>query len=126
MLPDTGETVTYERTFTRRDVERFVAVSNDRGSHHLEPDAEGRVLVHGLLTATLPTKVGGDYNVLATTMTFEFQRPVWTGDTIECAVTFDEVGGPDGRARVTATFECVRERDGETVLAGGFEGVIES
>lgn len=126
MIPEAGETVTYERTFTETDVERFVAVSDDRGSHHLEPDAEGRLLVHGLLTATLPTKVGGDYDVLASRMTFEFRRPVWTGDTVRCAVTFDRVDTAAERTRVAATFECTRERDDETVLSGRFEGVIET
>ena len=66
-LPAEGETVTFERTFDHADVERFVEVSEDEGTHHLEPDAEGRLLVHGLLTATLPTKVGGRYDVLAST-----------------------------------------------------------
>lgn len=55
--------------------------SGDDGIHHLTPDEQGRLVVQGLLTATLPTKVGGDNNVLARTMNFEFTRPVFTGDT---------------------------------------------
>lgn len=46
-------------------------------------------MVQGLLTATLPTKIGGDANVLARTMNFEFLKPVFTGDTILCEVTID-------------------------------------
>lgn len=120
-----GETVTFERTFDHADVERFVAVSGDEGSHHLEPDDEGRLLVHGLLTATLPTKVGGAYDVLASRMEFDFRRPVWTGDRVECAVTFTSVERDADRDRqvVEAEFDCVRE--GETVLSGRFEGVVE-
>ena len=46
-----------------------------KGLHHITPDEQGRFVVQGLLTATLPTKVGGDYNVLARTMNFEFYGP---------------------------------------------------
>jgi acyl dehydratase len=125
-LPAEGETVTFERTFDHADIKRFVEVSEDAGSHHLKPDEEGQLLVHGLLTATLPTKVGGRYDVLASTMEFRFRRPVWTGQTVHCAVTFDEVRRDDERERtaVEASFDCTRARDGETVLAGQFEGVV--
>jgi len=119
-----GRTVTFERTFDHADVERFVEVSEDRGEHHLDPDEEGRLLVHGLLTATLPTKVGGAYDVLASQMEFEFHRPVWTGEQIACAVTFDTVDRETdrGRTRVEASFDCTRT--GETVLSGRFRGVV--
>jgi hypothetical protein len=126
-LPAEGETVTFERTFTHADVGRFVEVSEDRGDHHLEPDDQGRLLVHGLLTATLPTKVGGEYDVLASRMEFEFRRPVWTDERVRCAVTFrrverEERDGEIGRTHVEAEFDCTR--DGETVLAGRFVGVV--
>jgi acyl dehydratase len=119
-----GRTVTFERTFDHADVERFVEVSEDHGEHHLEPDEKGRLLVHGLLTATLPTKVGGAYDVLASRMEFEFRQPVWTGETVRCAVTFTRVEREPARERrhVEATFDCTRA--GETVLAGRFEGVV--
>lgn len=74
-----GKKIRFERLFTKKDVEIFTQVSRDEGDHHIEPDEEGRLIVQGLLTATLPTKVGGDYNVLARTMNFEFLRPVYTG-----------------------------------------------
>jgi hypothetical protein len=38
----------------------FADVSRDRGIHHVKSDEDGRLLVHGLLTATIPTKLGGD------------------------------------------------------------------
>lgn len=52
--------------------------------HHITPDEQGRLVVQGLLTSTLPTKVGGDHNLLARKMNFEFLRPVYTEDTIIC------------------------------------------
>ncbi|NIS30185.1 MAG: dehydratase, partial [Actinobacteria bacterium] len=54
-----GSRHTYERTFDREDVERFAELSRDEGYHHLVAEGDGPVLVHGLLTATLPTKLGG-------------------------------------------------------------------
>ncbi|CCW06636.1 dehydratase [Bacillus thuringiensis] len=51
-----GEKITFERTFTREDVVLFTEGSKDE---------QGRFAVQGLLTSTLPTKIGSDYNVLA-------------------------------------------------------------
>ena len=53
-------------------------------------------MVQGLLTATLPTKVGGDWNYIAREMNFEFLRPVFTGDTIRCEVTITQLEQADG------------------------------
>ena len=85
-----GDIIKFERTFTIEDVELFTKISGDEGSHHINPDEQGRLVIQGLLTATLPTKVGGDYNVLARKMTFEFLRPVFTMDTICCEVKIEQ------------------------------------
>src|SRR6266536_5111673 len=84
-IPAQGETLTYGRTFTIADVRAFADVSNDRGVHHVQLDGEGRLLVHGLLTATIPTKLGGDLDYLAQEMAIRFHRPVLTGDNVGCA-----------------------------------------
>jgi 3-hydroxybutyryl-CoA dehydratase len=118
-----GTVVTHERTFTPDEVRAFTTVSGDEGDHHVETDEEGRLLVQGLLTATLPTKVGGDLNVLASRMEFEFRRPVYTGEHIACEVEFVDVEHGD-RVAVTAEFEAVRTDDDTTVMAGLFEGII--
>ncbi|HFK1682934.1 MaoC/PaaZ C-terminal domain-containing protein [Bacillus sp. SRB1LM] len=85
-----GEKITFERTFTKEDVALFTEVSKDEGAHHVTPDEQGRFVVQGLLTSTLPTKIGGDYNVLARKTDFEFLRPVFSGDTIRCDVTSEQ------------------------------------
>lgn len=118
-----GTSRTYERTFTRADVEQFVEVSHDEGHHHLVPDADGRLLVHGLLTATLPTKIGGDLNVLARSMQFEFPRPVYTGQTVTCELTVETVGERPDRYELTASSECTAT-DGEVVLRADIDGVV--
>ncbi|WP_053363348.1 hotdog domain-containing protein [Bacillus sp. FJAT-27251] len=119
-----GDVITFERTFTVEDVESFTKVSSDEGIHHVTPDEQGRLVVQGLLTATLPTKVGGDYNVLARTMNFEFLRPVFTGDTIVCEVTIDTYEKQDqNRISIAASFQCTNQNI-KPVLKGNFAGVI--
>lgn len=118
-----GDIIRFERTFTAEDVELFTKISRDEGSHHVTPDEQGRLVIQGLLTATLPTKIGGDNNVLARAMNFEFLRPVFTGDTIICEVTIDRFEKPDSRTRINASFLCKNQHEKE-VLRGDFSGVI--
>lgn len=118
-----GDIITFERTFTERDVELFTEISGDEGIHHKTPDEQGRLVIQGLLTATLPTKVGGDNNVLARTMNFEFLRPVFTGDTIICEVKIEEFEKQENRTHITASFICKNQKEKE-VLRGDFSGVI--
>lgn len=124
MVLQVGEKITFERTFTREDVELFTKVSKDEGAHHITPDEQGRFVVQGLLTATLPTKVGGDYNVLARTMNFEFLRPVYSDDTIRCDVIIEQFE-PDekNRTAISTTFTCINQL-GKEVLKGSFSGII--
>ena len=51
-----GDTLSWSRTFTEKEIRLFARLSGDVGEHHLVPDAKGRLMAHGLLTATLPTK----------------------------------------------------------------------
>ncbi|WP_216830120.1 hotdog domain-containing protein [Alkalihalobacterium elongatum] len=119
-----GDIISFERTFTVKDVELFTAVSGDEGNHHVTPDEQGRLVVQGLLTSTLPTKVGGDYNVLARNMNFEFIRPVYTGDTIVCEVKIEKYEKTEkNRTAILATFLCKNQNEKE-VLKGDFSGVI--
>ncbi|WP_106497269.1 enoyl-CoA hydratase [Lentibacillus sp. Marseille-P4043] len=119
-----GDQLSFERTFTTEDVEMFTKISRDEGDHHLNPDEQGRLVIQGLLTATLPTKIGGDNNVLARTMNFEFLRPVFTTDTICCGVTIEKFEKQDNhRTAIVASFICTNQKE-KQVLKGNFAGVI--
>jgi 3-hydroxybutyryl-CoA dehydratase len=119
-----GDIITFERTFSARDVALFTEISGDEGIHHLTPDEQGRLVVQGLLTATLPTKVGGDHNVLARTMNFEFFRPVFTGDAIICEVKIEKYERQENnRTAISASFICKNQNE-KDVLKGEFAGVI--
>ncbi|WP_176585636.1 enoyl-CoA hydratase [Priestia megaterium] len=120
-----GDIITFERTFTIEDVELFTKVSGDQGSHHVMPDEKGRLVIQGLLTATLPTKIGGDHSVLARKMTFEFLRPVITNDTIHCEVKIEQFEEQGERTVIAASFIC-RNQNEKEVLKGDFSGIIKN
>lgn len=118
-----GDVTIWERTFTEEDVRLFARLSGDQGVHHIEQDEQGRLLVHGLLTATLPTKLGGDMNFIAREMVFNFLRPVFTGDTIHCEVTITHLEKIDGRTNMAAAWVC-RNQNGKEIMTGHSHGII--
>ncbi len=137
--PAEGETYTHERTFTVAEVRQFADVTGDTQDRHTEPDAEGRVLVQGLLTGSLLTKIGGDLEVLATRMDFHFRRPVYSGDTVRCTWTNERVTDRPEGVDIEASVVCRRvegetetpdtgtpgeEATGEVVLEATVEGVV--
>ena len=121
--PVEGESRTFERTFTVEDVRRFADLSGDAQPRHTDPDDDGRVMVQGLLTATMPTKLGGDDEVLARTMALAFRRPVYTGEPITCTWTYRTVVERDDRHEFTADVVC-ENGDGEVVLTATVEGLV--
>lgn len=121
--PQVGEVLTFERTFTVEDVQQFAALSGDTQPRHTEPDADGRVMVQGLLTATMPTKLGGDRNVLAPGMEVQFLEPVYTGELITCSATYERVEERTDRYEFTWDVVCENEA-GEAVLDGTVDGII--
>ncbi|HEX6838761.1 MAG TPA: enoyl-CoA hydratase [Polyangia bacterium] len=118
-----GTTYTLERCFTDEDVDRFMRISGDAGRHHVAAGPGGRRVVHGLLTATIPTQLGGELDYLAREMVFEFLRPVFTGDTIRCDMTLVEA--THERARWKLRFEgACKNQDGVEVLRLRSHGVV--
>lgn len=91
--------------------------------HHVTPDEQGRLMVHGLLTATLPTKVGGDMNFIAREMKFQFHRPVFAGDTVSCEVTIVALEPSDKYTNVRSEFVC-RNQLGKEVMSGYALGIV--
>ena len=118
-----GDTMRWSRTFSEEDIRLFAQVSGDKGEHHFVPDGQGRLMAHGLLTATLPTKIGGDLNLIAKEMTFRFHRPVFAGDTIECVVTLTSAIPGDGFVTVESEWRCTNQH-GKEVMTGGGGGII--
>jgi acyl dehydratase len=122
-VPREGESFSYSRSFTVEDVRAFADVSLDRGVHHVKADKDGRLLVHGLLTATIPTKLGGDLDYLAQEMTYRFHRPVFTGDEILCDCKASRVEDRGDRTYLEFDIRCTNQH-GKEVLTGSTKGVI--
>ncbi len=118
-----GDVKSWSRTFTAEDIYLFNQVSGDQGVHHVTPDEQGRLMVHGLLTATIPTKLGGDMNFISREMLFQFHRPVFGGDTIHCDVTIVEFEAADQYDRLRVEFVC-QNQDGKRVMSGHAVGVV--
>ena len=118
-----GDTVSWERTFTEDDIRLFNNVSGDQGVHHVVPDEQGRLMVHGLLTATIPTKIGGDMNFIAREMKFQFHRPVFAGDTVKCEATVVQFELAEQYINAQTDFVC-RNQHGKEVMTGYAQGVV--
>jgi 3-hydroxybutyryl-CoA dehydratase len=119
----TGDTLSWKRTFSQEDITLFARLSGDDGEHHHVPDEQGRLMAHGLLTATLPTKIGGDMNLIARDLSFRFHRPVFAGDTIECVVTLVEASPADGYTNIDSEWRCTNQH-GKEVMTGRGKGII--
>ncbi len=118
-----GHSFSFTRSFSEADVAAFAAVSQDHGAHHTQPDASGRVMVHGLHTASLATQIGGSINFVSRTMTFEFLTPVYSGDTITCVATVDDAEDRGTKWRYSISFAFTNQV-GEVVATGFTRGVV--
>lgn len=90
-VPHEGDVFTHRRTFTNQEVRAFGELTGDLQPIHTEPDDDGRLVLQGLLTGSLMTKIGGDLNYIARTMEYEFRRPVYTDETVTCEWTVESV-----------------------------------
>jgi 3-hydroxybutyryl-CoA dehydratase len=67
----------------------------------------------------MATHIGGMIGFLATEMTFQYLKPVYTGDTITCVCTVAEKDEEKRQIVCTVSFT---NQDGVEVLKGGFRG----
>ncbi|MYL54125.1 enoyl-CoA hydratase [Pontibacillus yanchengensis] len=118
-----GDVFTWERSFTVEEVLQFAEITGDKGRHHMERNEEGEVMVHGLLTASIGTKIGGDMHYIAREMVMEYIRPVFTSDTISCEVTITKVKEVEGYKNVEVQ-SVYRNQKGKEVLKGTSYGII--
>jgi len=118
-----GQKSTYVRTFTEEDVKVFGELSGDKGIHHIKPDGLGRIMVQGLLTATIPTKLGGDINYIARDMIAHFLKPVYVGDRVKCDAVITRVDEDARFYRMSIKMNCVNQTD-EEVMTMETNGVV--
>lgn len=118
-----GARFRYSRRITAADIREFTRASHDANVYHVEEDGQGRLIAHGLLVASLVTKIGGDLNFLARTMVFDFRKPTYSGDTLECVATLDSVVEQRERFKCGFSF-AVSNQAGEVVMTGETSGMI--
>lgn len=123
MAIQAGKVYTWERTFTEEEVLAFSEFSGDKGRHHIEKNENGQLMVQGLLTALLITKIGGDLNYVARKFEMEFMRPVFTGDTIRCEAKVTEVIPTEKYLKVKIK-SVFHNQNGKEVLSLNCDGVI--
>ena len=122
-VPDEGDVITYERTFSIEEVRRFGEITRDQQPIHTELDEDGRLIVQGLLTGSLMTKIGGDLNYMARTMEYEFRRPVYTGETITCELTVESMTEQADRYLLENDV-VYRNEEGDVVVDAATTGLI--
>ena len=120
---EVGEKLVAVRSFRKEDVTRFAEITGDLGRHHVVTDERGRLIVHGLLVAAVPTQLGGEISFLARTMTWEFKKPVFTDDTVTCEMTITKAEKKEGKTLIE--LECVcHNQDGVEVMLGTSRGIV--
>lgn len=122
-VPDEGDVITHERTFTTEEVREFGEITGDQQSIHTDPDDDGRLVVQGLLSGSLMTKIGGDLRYTARTMEYEFRKPVYTGESITCEWTVESVTERDDRYRLENEV-VYRTGGGDVVIDASTTGLI--
>lgn len=118
--PKPGDEHSFSRMISREDILEFARVSHDHGAHHMEGE---KLLAHGLLVATLPTKLGGDLNYIAAEMRFEFVKAVYENEIITCKAKVEKVIEQSRRFKCRFSFVCYNENN-QPVLIGHTNGMI--
>ena len=120
-----GDVFHTSRTFTREEVDLFAKISGDYNPVHFDAEfAQSRnfsaPICHGLLTASLLTEIGGQIGWLASSMNFQFKRPVYPEQAVLCEWVITEM---DERGRAKASVVMTNE-SGEVVLTADVGGVV--
>jgi len=113
-----GDTLTVTRTFTAEDTAAFGAMTRDENPVHHDEDFAAsrglpRTIIHGLLTGSMITWIGGQIGCLASAMDFRFVRPVYAGDTVTCTLTVDDIDEAGRKMKGTA---LLRNQHGDLVV----------
>ena len=120
-----GQRVTARRAFSDADVRAFADLSGDHNELHLDDAAAarsrfGRRLVHGMLTASLFTRLIGmelpGRGTIYMQQSLRFTAPVFLDEEVEAVV---EVASIDAvRRRMSLTTTVSKTADGTPVLTG--------
>ncbi len=118
-----GDSFVKQRTFTNEEIIAFGELTRNTGRVHTEPDELGRLMVQGLLTASLITDVGAELGLMGQAMNLNFLRPVYSGDSITCTLRLERV--EESNKSFNLLFSCeFLNQNNKKVLTGEGRGVI--
>ncbi|WLR42411.1 enoyl-CoA hydratase [Bacillus carboniphilus] len=123
MKVNEGDQFVWGKRFTEEDILQFAELTGDKGRHHMECDESGKLMVHGLLTASIGTKIAGDLNYIGSMLYTEYFRPVFSGDTIECELNIIKVEELEGIQKVSLE-SVYKNQKGKIVMQAKSEGII--
>lgn len=119
-----GDTASYSRLVTEREVELFAAVSGDHNPVHLDPEyaattAFGECIAHGMLTgafvsAAIAMELPGPGTIYLG-QSLQFRAPVCLGDTVTVAL---EVIDKHASKPWLTLSTVVKNQDGKTIAKG--------
>jgi acyl dehydratase len=119
-----GQHVTFTKTFTDEDVQRFIAITSDVNPLHVDDAFAaktrfGRRVLHGMLTASLFSTMVGmllpGTGAIYRSQTLNFLRPVHVGETVTAHFTVRSVDRAKHRLVIDAWIE---NEAGERVIEG--------
>ena len=108
-----GQSDTYERIVTEKDIEDFAKISGDNNPVHLDEDFAKTTIfrariAHGMLAAsfistTVGTKLPG-YGAIYISQNLKFKGPVRIGDKVITTATIEDINAE--KKRVTMSTKC--------------------
>jgi acyl dehydratase len=119
-----GQHVTFTKTFTDEDVQRFIAITSDVNPLHVDDAFAaqtrfGRRVLHGMLTASLFSTMVGmllpGTGAIYRSQTLHFLRPVYVGETVTAHFAVRSVDRAKHRLAIDAWIE---NEAGERVIEG--------
>ncbi|MDJ0269287.1 MAG: MaoC family dehydratase [Aigarchaeota archaeon] len=124
MMLRVGDRASYTKTITAEDIRAYAELTGDKNPLHLDEEYAkntrfGRVIAHGMLTASLISAVIGTRlpgpGAIYLEQRLRFTRPVYPGDTITAEVEVVEFREEKGVVRLRT--DCLNQR-GERVIEG--------
>jgi len=118
-----GDQFNYKRTFTQTETVNFGDMIHDYNPVHYDmgwASLKGfeALICHGMLVSSMICEFGGQVGWLATGMQFQFIKPVYSGDTVDCRVKITKIQN-GGRAEASAEFY---NQDEQLVITAQLKG----
>ncbi len=124
MMLRVGDRASYTKTITAEDIRAYAELTGDKNPLHLDENYArntrfGRVIAHGMLTASLISAVIGTKlpgpGAIYLEQRLRFTKPVYPGDTVTAEVEVVEFREEKGVVRLRT--DCLNQR-GERVIEG--------